>query len=48
MIGLPAVAIFSEGEVVNEIPGAPWMYGLGAFVTLLVLLYVITLFNVDR
>jgi hypothetical protein len=48
MNGLPAVAIVSEGEVVNEIPGAPWMYGIGALVILLVLLYVITRFNVDR
>lgn len=35
-------------EVVNEIPGEPWMYGIGAFVTLVILLFLITRLNVTR
>jgi hypothetical protein len=45
---LSAFAVASEGEIVNEIPGQPWMYGIGAFAILLLLLLIITRLNSNR
>lgn len=43
-----ASVVHAEGEVVNQIPGQPWMYGIGAFVVLLLLLFLVTRLNNDR
>jgi len=44
-----ALVRFNEGgEVVNEIPGEPWMYGVFAFGVLLLLLFLVTRLNPDR
>lgn len=41
-------ALIANAEVVNEIPGEPWWYGVAAGGTLLLLLYVVTRFNPKR
>ncbi|MEY2635148.1 MAG: hypothetical protein RIS75_1088 [Actinomycetota bacterium] len=38
----------AEEHVVNTIPGETWMYGVGAFVLLGALLYVVSRLNPDR
>jgi hypothetical protein len=41
-------ALAHASEVVNEIPGKPWMYGITAFAILLVLLFLVSRLNNDR
>jgi hypothetical protein len=38
----------SSAEIVNTIPGEPWMYGLAGLGTLLLLVYIVTRFNPNR
>lgn len=40
--------LIMSGEVVNEIPGEPWWYGVGTGAGLLLLLYIVTRYNPNR
>jgi hypothetical protein len=42
------MSLIAAEEVANVIPGEPWMYGLGGFVALVGLLYVVSRFNPHR
>jgi hypothetical protein len=51
MATVPAVLRLSEeagAEAAHAIPGEPWMYGIGGFVFLLLLLLIVTRLNPDR
>lgn len=41
-------SLLANAEVVNEIPGEPWWYGVGGGGTLLLLLYIVTRLNPKR
>lgn len=41
-------AVLVAEEAANTIPGQPWMYGLGAFGTLLVALFLVSRLNSKR
>ncbi len=42
------VSLILSSEVVNEIPGEPWWYGVGAGGGLILVLYIVTRFNPKR
>lgn len=44
---MTAALIIAE-EAVNQIPGEPWMYGLGGLGTLLLALFLVTRLNPNR
>jgi hypothetical protein len=49
-MSIEVVRVFeaTEAHTVNTIPGEIWMYGVGAFVILAALMYIISRFNPDR
>ena len=50
MSGLPALVRLGEEAAAegHAIPGAPWMYGIGAFLTLVILMLLVTRLNANR
>jgi hypothetical protein len=42
------VNLISSGEVVNEIPAEPWVFGVATTGVLIALLYILTRFNPKR